>query len=123
MKESNKTRKQDKKGEEGRISHRKLFRVKNWRDELMEGVDKDIPITNKIKLEKKREEGINNPDKHEFILMTDTDDYLKEGIELLDGYHHLDGKNEALISMDGTAEAKDNQLYYDEFQEDCCKSF
>ena len=40
--------------------------------------------------------------------MTDTDDFLKEGIELLDGYHHLDGKNEALISMDSAAEAKDN---------------
>jgi len=73
----------------------------------MEGEDKDIPITNKIKLDKKREDGL-NPDKHEFILMTDTDDFLKEGIELLDGYHHLDGKNEALISMDSAAEAKDN---------------
>jgi len=53
--------------------------------------------------------------------MTDTDEYLKEGIEILDGYHHLDGKNEALISMESSP--KDNQSYYDEFQEDCCKSF
>jgi len=74
----------------------------------MEGDDKDIPITNKLKLDKKREEGLSNPDNHEFILMTDTDEFLKEGIELLDGYHHLDGKNEALISMDSTAETKDN---------------
>jgi len=87
----------------------------------MEGDDKDIPITNKLKLEKKREDGLNNQDKHEFILLTDTDEYLKEGIEILDGYHHLDGKNEGLISMDGPT--KDNQLYYDKFQEDCCKSF
>ena len=63
MKEPKKTRKSDKKGEAARVSHRKLFRVKNWRDELMEGDDKDIPITNKLKLEKKREDGLNNPNK------------------------------------------------------------
>lgn len=89
----------------------------------MEGDDKDIPITSKLKLEAKRKHGLENQEKHEFVLMTDTDEFLKEGIELLDGYHHLDGKNDALISMDASAEAKDNQLYYDEFQEDCCKSF
>lgn len=62
-----------------RVSQRKLFRVVKWKDIPNEGYQK----------KKFKKDGIENTEGHEFVLLTDSEEYVKENIQVLEGVHHL----------------------------------
>ena len=62
------------------VSQRKLFRVKKWNGlQQRDGYSK----------QKIRKEGLEKFEDHDFIILTDSEEFVKEDIELLEGVHHL----------------------------------
>ena len=64
------------------ISQRKLFRVKRWKDNAFKN-------KNKLQKDKIRSEGLSNVEDHDYVILTDTENYINENIDVLEGYHHL----------------------------------
>lgn len=64
---------------EPKCSQRKLFRVKKW---------KDVPRDRYQKMTFKKER-VKNTEEHDFILMTDNEEFVQQDIQVLEGIHHL----------------------------------
>jgi hypothetical protein len=64
------------------VSQRKLFRVKKWKKTGEESNDEYVK-------RKWRDEQLKKLDEHDYILLTDSESFKKENIEILEGIHHL----------------------------------
>jgi hypothetical protein len=63
-----------------RVSQRKLYRVKKWKG-VKQGDRKGKADV--------RRKALENTDDHDFIILTDTEEYVHEDTEILEGVHHL----------------------------------
>ena len=82
--------KDDGKPEELLHSQRKLFRVKKWKQK-----DKGKEDFQKKKW---REQEMNKVEDHDFIVLTDSETFKKEDIEIIEGVHHLTKEGNAPYS-------------------------
>ena len=108
------------------ISQRKLLRVKKWKKS--DFINKDGSKKDEYQKKKAREEGLNNYESHDYIIVTDSEEFLNEQFEVLDGIHHLTSKstvynNNRLDIVRTSKEREIREHAFNEFQVECCKSF
>ena len=75
-----------------------------------------------------RERMLNDPESHDFVCLTEGENYMDEDCEFLDGIHHLTNtqttyrQDKEKINLT-SAEKKINEEAFNDFQVKCCKSF
>lgn len=91
---------------------------------------KILSSDNKQQKEKKRKENINDIDQHDFILMTDTENFVDENLEVIEGFHHLSKvdqatpyKTEKVEFVHTALEKRIQEDDYDQFVMHACQSF
>jgi len=107
------------------VSHRKLFRIKNWaKDEKKP----DDPLKRKTFRQKK----IKELDKHDFVLLTDSETFKRDEVDILEGIHHLSQipteqpqvYNLNKIDLTQTSAEREIEKHaFEDFQFQCFKAF
>jgi hypothetical protein len=70
----------DTKKKNDKVSQRKLYRVKKW---------KGVSAENRKDKKEFRKNALEKTEDHDFIILTDTEEYVHEDTEILEGVHHL----------------------------------
>jgi hypothetical protein len=100
-------------------SQRKLFRVIKW---------KDLDKMDEYKKKENRKEKLEDFNEHDFIVLTDNEEFMKENVEILEGIHHLTDKCSAYsdTKKDLSQTSVDMKIFDNamkKFEEYCCNAF
>lgn len=71
---------------------------------------------------------LENVEDHDYMILTDNEDFIHENIEIVEGYHHLTNRsnifNNNQLDLNGTSEEqKIQEQNFEQFEVDCCKAF